>query len=281
MQEAQPNSARPLLGKTVMITRARAQAAGLARKIEDLGGAVIECATIRIDPPESYDALDAAIEHIHDYDWLIFTSVNGVEQFLARAERFHRTAGDLNGIRLAAIGPETAGRLKSAGISDCLIPHRFRAEGLLDALGPESVRNKKVLIPRAAKARDILPETLRDWGADVNVVDAYRTGAPSADTAEVKNLLRRRRVDVITFTSSSTVTNFAGLLPGEKLRDILAGVAIACIGPITQQTVEELGGHVDVVAEEFTIDGLIRALVDYFAPSGAAGATVRAERFKR
>ena len=270
-KEAPLNTSTPLLGKNVMITRARAQAGNLARRIEELGGSVIECATIQIEPPKSYAALDAAIETIREYDWLIFTSINGVEQFLARAERLNRSAADLKTIQVAAIGPETASRLKSAGINDCLVPRQYRAESLLELLAAESMRGKKVLIPRAAKARDILPESLKEWGAEVNVVEAYRTVAPPVDGSALKKLFRQGRVDVITFTSSSTVANFAGLFSGERLADVLDGVTVACIGPITQATVEELGGHADVVALEFTIDGLVCALVEFFARSAGNG----------
>jgi uroporphyrinogen III methyltransferase/synthase len=255
----------PLRGINVMITRARPQAGGLARRIEDLGGAVIECATIEIEPPESYAPLDSAIEKIDAYHWLIFTSVNGVEQFLARAELLGRSVAGLKGIRIAAIGPETAGRLKSAGVRDCLVPGQYRAEGLLELLAPESWRNKRVLVPRAARARDILPITLREWGAAVDVVEAYRTVAPPADRQIIKALFREGKVDFITFTSSSTVANFAGLFPGEPLGDVLGQASVACIGPITEQTVKDLGGRADVVASEFTIDGLVRAIVDHVA----------------
>jgi uroporphyrinogen III methyltransferase/synthase len=248
-----------------MVTRAQSQADGLVRKIEELGGTVIQCATIRIEPPESYAELDSAIQMLGTYDWLIFTSVNGVEHFLARAERLNRSAADLQGVEIAAIGPGTASRLQSAGIGDCLVPHQYRAEGLLDALKPESVRGKRILIPRAAKARDILPETLAAWGAEVKVVEAYRTVAPPLDVSALRALFRHKSVDAITFTSSSTVTNFARLFSGETMADVLDGVAVACIGPITQATLEELGGHADVVAPEFTIDGLVQALVDFFA----------------
>jgi uroporphyrinogen III methyltransferase / synthase len=272
-KEVPLNTSTPLFGKNVMITRARAQAGSLVRRIEELGGSVIECATIQIEPPESYAALDAAIATIREYDWLIFTSINGVEQFLARAERLKLAPADVDAIRIAAIGPETASRLKSAGISDCLVPRQYRAEGLLELLAAGSMRGKKVLIPRAAKARDILPETLKEWGAEVNVVEAYRTVAPPVDGSALKKLFREGRVDVITFTSSSTVANFAGFFSGERLADVLDGVTIACIGPITRATVEELGGHADVVALEFTIDGLVCALVEFFARSAGNGVT--------
>ena len=258
------DSGRPLLGKRIMVTRARPQAAFLAHKLEALGAEVLEFPTIEVQPPEDYAALDGAIENLRRYHWLIFTSVNGVEQFLARARHLHKSVTESKTLRFAAIGPETAKRLEAAGIHDCLVPKRYQAEGILEMLTPESMRNKKVLIPRAAKARDLLPETLRQWGAEVDVVEAYRTVAPKEGLSQVKLLLSGHKIDVITFTSSSTVANFARLFDGQSLPELLAGVVVACIGEITKQTVEELGGRADIVAAESTIDGLIRAIVAYF-----------------
>ena len=266
---------RPLAGKRIVVTRARAQAGGLAGRIEELGGEVIEFPTIEIQPPESFAALDAAIARIADYDWLIFTSVNGVEQFLARFEHSGKSSAEFQSKRVAAIGPPTAKRLESAGIHSCLVPEQFQAEGVLDALKPEELRGKRVLIPRAAKAREILPETLRQWGAVVDVVEAYRTVIPTLDASRLRGLLQEAAVDMVTFTSSSTVANFVKLFRGEKLSDILHGTAIACIGPITEATVRELGGKADLVSAEFTIPGLVRALVEFFERGAAAGARPR------
>ena len=266
---------RPLAGRRIVVTRARAQAGGVAGRIEELGGEVIEFPTIEIQPPESFAALDAAIARIADYDWLIFTSVNGVEQFLVRFELSGKSLAEFQSKRVAAVGPPTAKRLEAAGIGSCLVPEQFQAEGVLDALKPEELRGKHVLIPRAAKAREILPETLRQWGAVVDVVEAYRTVIPTADIVGLGNLLRERKVDMVTFTSSSTVANFVKLFRGEKLSDILRGTAIGCIGPITEATVRELGGKADLVSTEFTIPGLVRAMVEFFERGAAAGARPR------
>ncbi|MGE5301917.1 MAG: uroporphyrinogen-III synthase [Alphaproteobacteria bacterium] len=257
-------SARPLLGKRIMITRARPQAAALAHKLQALGAEVVEFPTIEMQPPEDYAALDVAIKNLQSYDWLIFTSVNGVEQFLTRARDLDKTVAESKRMRFAAIGPETAKRLEAAGIPNCLVPKRYQAEGILEMLTPESMRNKKVLIPRAAKARDILPDTLRQWGAEVDVVEAYRTVVPTEGMSEVEMLLSGHKVDVITFTSSSTVANFARLFKGQSVPEVLTGVAVACIGEITKQTVEDLGGRAEIVATESTIDGLVHAIVEYF-----------------
>jgi uroporphyrinogen III methyltransferase/synthase len=258
-------SARSLVGKRIMITRARAQAAPLARKLEELGAEVIEFPTIEMQPPADYAPLDAAIRNLSIYDWVIFTSVNGVDYFVARARELGQSITAAIASRFAAIGPETAKKLEAAGIRDCMVPKRYQAEGILEMLDPESMRGKKVLIPRAAKARDILPETLRQWDAQVDVVEAYRTVLPEQGVSELRKKLSAHGADMVTFTSSSTVTNFARLLQTQNLKEALAGVAVACIGEITKQTVEELGGHADIVAAESTIEGLVRAIIEYCA----------------
>ena len=146
-----------------------------------------------------------------------------------------------------------------------MVPERYQAEGILESLNSDEMRGKNVLIPRAAKARDVLPETLRQWGAGVDVVEAYRTSAPAFDPREVRQRLERGDVDMVTFTSSSTVSNFVQLCGGGSLDSIVRGVAIASIGPITGKTIEELGGAVTVLARESTIDGLVDAMIEYFS----------------
>ena len=259
------NSAHPLTGKRIVVTRARSQASSLVQRLGDLGGEVIEFPTIEIQPPESYSALDEAIKKISHYDWLIFTSVNGVEEFFRRFKLLDKSSIELKAIEVAAIGPETADRLQAAGVPCRLVPKQYQAEGLLELLTPQQMLGKRVLIPCAAKARDVLPKTLREWGAQVDMVEAYRTVAPAVDISALMHSIQRREIDMVTFTSSSTVTHFARLLEGRSLAETLAGIAVACIGPITRQTVVELGGQTDVVAEEFTIPGLVRAIAKYFA----------------
>jgi uroporphyrinogen III methyltransferase / synthase len=254
---------KPLSGRRIVVTRARAQAESLARRIEELGGEVIEFPAIEICPPESFAAFDDAVAKIENYDWLIFTSVNSIEPFFARLKQKGKTLASLAALKVGAIGPETAKRLEEFGIHAGLVPERYQAEGILDAVEPETMRGKRVLIPRAAEAREILPETLRGWGASVDVVVAYRTVLPAIDVAPLAKLLRERKIDVVTFTSSSTVRNFARLFGDKTLREITTGSTIACIGPITARTVEQLGRHPDIIAEEFTIPGMMRAIVEY------------------
>jgi len=231
---------------------------------------VIELPTIEIQPPESFARLDAAVKEIERYDWLIFTSVNSVAPFLARLRAGDKSTASIASIKVGAIGPETAKRLESAGITASLVPERYQAEGILDAVKPEAMRGKRVLIPRAAEAREILPQTLRQWGATVDVVVAYRTALPNIDVGPVAELLRRRRIDVITFTSSSTVKNFVALFGGKTVTEIAGESVIACIGPITARTTEEMGGRPEIVAKEFTTAGLTRAIIAYFRPKSAA-----------
>jgi uroporphyrinogen III methyltransferase / synthase len=254
-----------LMGKRIVVTRARRQAKPLVQAIEALGGQVIEFPTIEIRPPESYEPLDGAIERIKTYDWLIFTSANGVERFLARFEKLEKNLADLGGIEIAAIGPETAKRLEAAGIPAGLVPRRYQAEGILETLAGKTLQGKRVLIPRAAKARDILPDTLRQHGAHVDVVMAYQTVIPQIDVPALCGVLSAGGIDMITFTSSSTASNFAVMLSGQDLPRLLAKIAIACIGPITKKTVEDLGLRADVVAAEFTVLGLVSAIAEYFS----------------
>jgi uroporphyrinogen III methyltransferase / synthase len=263
--EKRSASSDVLRGKRILITRARTQALTLVQGIEALGGDVVEFPTIEIRPPTSYGPLDEAIQQIKSYDWLIFTSVNGVERFLGRFEKLEKSLANLAGIKIAAIGPETAKSLEAAGIPPGLVPQRYQAEGILETLAGETLRGKKVLIPRAAKARDILPETLRRQGAQVDVVVAYQTVLPQVDVPALCRVLSEGGIDMVTFTSSSTASNFAVMLSGQDLPRILARIAIACIGPITKKTVEDLGLRADVVAAEFTIPGLVSAIADYFS----------------
>ena len=264
-QTAHEGTGKAFSGKRIVVTRARAQAESLARRIEEEGGEVIEFPTIEIQLPDDFAAFDGALAKIETYDWLIFTSVNSVEPFLSRLKRQGKSIAALQVMRIGAIGPETAKRLEESGLRTALVPSRYQAEGILDAVAPESVRGKRVLIPRAAEAREILPQTLRERGATVDVVVAYRTVLPAVDPAPLAQRFQRSEIAAVTFTSSSTVRNFVRLFGDATLNSIVGACAVACIGPITARTVEELGGSPNIVAEEFTIPGLVRAMAEYFA----------------
>jgi uroporphyrinogen III methyltransferase / synthase len=264
-------SGKPLSGRTVMITRARAQAAEFAAALEGFGARVVACPTIEIVAPESYALLDEAIENLFGYDWIIFTSANGVEYFLRRLEAAGKDACELDSLRVCAIGDATAERLVSAHVHVDVVPQKFQAEGVFAALenyvgGREQFKNLNFLLPRAAVARDFLPRALEEAGARVDVVPAYRTVRPeTTDRARVEAMLVGGGVDCVTFTSSSTVHNFAQLFDTRDLRPLLTGVRVACIGEITSATAAEYGLRTDIQPTEFTAPALARAIAEFFS----------------
>lgn len=242
----------PLFGKRVVVTRAAEQAGSLTSLLHQLGADVVELPTIEIQPASDYAALDAAIARIPEYDWLIFTSVNGVRFFL---DRLDASKADLRSIRgkLCAIGPATRDALECFHLKVDIMAEEYVAEGLLKTLGRFDFSNTKVLIARAAVARDILPQELRQRGAQVDVVEAYRTVAPG-DLAEQARKVLEAKPDWITFTSSSTASNLIAACGAEVLR----GVRVASIGPVTTATLRSAGVEVTAEANPHTI----RALVD-------------------
>ncbi|MDT5296054.1 MAG: uroporphyrinogen methyltransferase / synthase [Acidobacteriota bacterium] len=264
-------SAKPLGGRTVMITRAREQAAEFASALEAFGARVIACPTIEIVPPESYAQLDEAIDNLFGYDWLILTSTNAVEHFLARLEAVEKDVSELDGLRVCAIGEATAERLVAAHVHVDVVPEQSRAEGVFAALenylgGREHFEELNVLMPRAAVARDFLPRALEGVGARVDVVAAYRTVRPeTTDRARTEALLVGGGVDCVTFTSSSTVHNFAQLFDTRDLRSLLAGVRVACIGGVTAQTAAEYGLRAEIVPAESNARALACAVAEFYA----------------
>jgi uroporphyrinogen III methyltransferase/synthase len=263
--------AQPLAGRTVVITRALAQADDFAAELQKYGAEVVLCPTIEISEPDSYERLDEAIDHLYGYDWLVFTSVNGVDYFFQRLKARERNISDIDELRVCAIGEATAERLHDLHIHVDVIPEEFKAEGVFEALksfvgGADGLKNLNVLIPRASVARDYLPRALEESGARVDVVPAYRTSVPAnLDRGRVAAMLSGG-TDCIAFTSSSTVRNLAKLFDTQDLREALAGVVIACIGDITATTAAEYGLTVEIQPEQFTIPALARAIADYFTP---------------
>ena len=252
---------RPLLGKHILVTRARAQASALTEKLTALGAACVETPVIRIVPPaDGYAALDAAIEELHTYHWLIFTSVNGVEHFFARLHHAGRDTRALGYAKVAAIGSATAKALHSYGIDADLVPEEFRAEAVVEALKPILPPRARILLPRAQEARDVLPESLRAHGATVDVTPAYETVPELSGGEELAERLRNGEIDFVTFTSSSTVKNLV-----HQLGNItpLQQVKIACIGPVTAETARSFALEPDIIAENYTIDGLVDAIREY------------------
>jgi len=242
---------RPLFGKRILVTRARAQASKLSRALQDLGAAVVECPTIRIAAPsDDFKLLDAAIKNLRGFDWTVFTSANGVEQFFARLRLHGLDARALN--QIAAIGSATAEKLSSCGIIADVVPKNFVAESLAASL-KDFVGGKKVLLARAEVARDILPDMLKTFGADVTIAPAYRTLAETPAQIDFDSL------DLITLTSSSTVKNFVAAYGVKPLQKIPS----AAIGTITAQTLASFDIPAAVVAKEFTIDGLVDAVKNF------------------
>ena len=262
---------RTLAGRNIIITRALAQAGDFARALEQLGAKVIFCPAIEIVDPESFAALDEAIDHLYGYDWIIFTSVNGVDYFLRRLRARQRHVSDLDDLRVCVIGEATAQKLRDFQIHVDVIPEEFRAEGVFAALekflgGRAALAGLSFLIPRAAVARSYLPDALEEAGARADVVAAYRTVPPqNPDLGRINALLSGGGIDCIAFTSSSTVTNFAQLFDARDLSELLKGVAIACIGDITAKTAAEHGLATNIMPTEFTIPALAGAIASHFA----------------
>jgi uroporphyrinogen III methyltransferase/synthase len=258
---------RPLLGRRIVVTRPRAQSSELAMQLEELGAEVELFPTIEIVPAPDPAALDGAVLAAATYDWIIFTSVNGVRVFFERLGALGCDVRDLATARIAAIGPETAAELTRRLVRPAIVPAEYRAEGLLAALGASEVRGRRVLLPRAAGARVVLPETLRAHGAHVDEVIAYAAVAPpGADVEGLRAALAAGAIDAITFTSSSTVRNFAALVGADAVAAMAQGARplVACIGPVTAETARELGMRVDVMPRDYTVPSLVQGLVARF-----------------
>lgn len=252
---------RPLAGRTIVVTRPEGQAESLVRPLEDRGARAVVFPTIEIVPPADPAPLRRAAREAASYHWLAFTSVNGVRAFGRALEEEGVDAGELaDGPRVCAIGPATGEALEELGLPPGLIPEEFVAEAVVEALdAEEDLDGKRILLPRSALAREALPEGLRRLGARVDVVEAYRAVPGREDADELRELLGAGRVDMITFTASSTVRNFERIVGTD-----VGGARIAAIGPITAGTARELGYEVDVVAREYTIPGLVEACVRHF-----------------
>lgn len=259
--------ALPLAGKRILITRAREQASSFAQVLEAAGAEVVEFPTITFAPPESWAPLDTAIELLREYQWVIFTSANGVRFFWERLQRAGRDVRDLFGITVCAIGPATAASLQSLGVRADIVPSEFKAEALVEAVaaavGAEGLHGSRVLLMRAAEAREVIPEELTRRGAQVDVVPAYRTVKSAQDPEELRAMLRDGKIHAVTFTSSSTVRHFLDLV-GEEMGELLKGVAVASIGPITAETAARHGIASHIMPENYTVPALADALVKHF-----------------
>lgn len=259
----------PLSGLRVLVGRARHQAGALSSGLRELGAQVIEIPFIEIRRPRSYKPLDAALKNLPSYDWLILTSVNGVEAVWQRLKRLHLTKKNLKHLKVAAIGPATKKAIEKRGVHVHVVPEEYVAESVVQSLR-ERVAGKRILLARAKVARDVIPRELRKLGAQVEVVEAYETVTPQSSRKRLRAVLKdaKCRPDVITFTSSSTVRNFVALLGsktkhGRDARSYIGDARLASIGPVTSSTLRELGLPVDIEAKEFTIPALVKAIAAF------------------
>jgi uroporphyrinogen III methyltransferase/synthase len=259
----------PLADRTVVVTRAATQSADFIAALENYGATVIACPTIEIADPVSYGQLDEAIDHLYGYDWIIFTSANGVDFFLRRLEHANKTVAELDELRVCAIGDATADKLHDAKVHIDVIPSEGKAEGVFQALkefvgGVENVQGLNVLLPRAAVGRDYLPNALQKAGARVDVVTAYRTLVPEdLDRGRLSAMLAGT-ADCIAFTSPSTVKNLALLFDTHDLSKTLTGIEVACIGSVTAETASEYGLLVDIQPERSTVAALAKAIANFY-----------------
>ena len=255
---------KPLFGQRIIVTRARHQASELSQAIEALGGEAWEFPTIDIAPPSDSSFLINALNHLKEFQWLIFTSVNGVEAFFAELKRQERDVRDLIGIEIVAIGPATKIAIEQRGLRVAYVPEEFRAEKIVEGLSNRISAGQKVLLARAEEARDVLPVSLKAMGADVWDVPVYKTVIGGANRRELKSLLQDKAVHSVTFTSSSTVRNFMTLIDGDV--SLLDNVSLYSIGPITSATAQELGLTIFKEASQYTISGLVETLLEGIKP---------------
>lgn len=254
---------KPLFGKGIVITRPEDQAGEFAALLQEEGARVIRFPAIEIAPPESWEGLDRAIERIESYHWVIFTSANGVRFFFSRLRERGRDVRDLKGLRICTIGPATARAVEERGLRVDIIPEEYISEGILAAFKGRDLRGKKILLPRAEVARDVLPEGLEKLGASVEAVTAYRTIRSAYRKSDLQPLIEEGKVDVITFTSPSTVMHFREIM-GKDFR-LPEKVKIACLGPVTAAAAKKHGYSVDILQARYTIPGMVEAIGDYFA----------------
>ena len=258
---------RPLFGRRIIVTRTREQASDLVAQLEEHGAECLEYSTIHIEPVDDYRVVDQAIGEIATYQWLLFTSLNAVSHFFQRLTALGYDSRHLAGTKIAAVGKATAEALSAYGLKADLLPEKFTGEGLAEALVRTEVRGNRILLPRALQASDILPEMLTDAGAEVTIAPVYRNVPPQGPKDELRDQLLAGTIDLVTFTSSSTVTNFLAMVDAkdtDELHQLLDQVTIAAIGPITAETIREHGLQVDIQPQRYTISDLVQAIVTHY-----------------
>jgi uroporphyrinogen III methyltransferase / synthase len=258
-----------LAGRRVLVTRARLESDELVSKLESWDVRVLHCPTIEIAEPASYGPLDRAIENLSHYDWIIFTSKNGVGAFIARLKQLGKDVSIVD-CKILAVGSSTAAALERAGLKATLVPEQFRAEGALVGLkayyGDDSLlRGRRFLFPRAAQGRELLVVELERLGAQVDLIEAYRTQSPDGARAQLLEISAGGSIDAVVFTSPSTILNMAELLSPEPLSGFLKGSAVACIGPITAAAARDCGLEPEICPQESTAAALALAIKEYFS----------------
>ncbi|MCF8039377.1 MAG: uroporphyrinogen-III synthase, partial [Desulfohalobiaceae bacterium] len=252
---------RPLLGKGVVVTRAREQASSLLKILQDLGACCYQFPTIAIEALEDHSGLHRAFQNLSSYDWLIFTSVNGVKVFWKELNGQGLDSRALGGCAVAAIGPATAGALRERGVEPDFVPDKYVAEHVVQGLVQRGISRARILLPRAEKAREVLPEALAAAGAGVEVLPVYRTRPAEESGEKILQAIRAGKVHFITFTSSSTVENFFRLVSAEDLSlYVPEQVKLACIGPVTAGTLQRYGFQADLQPEDYTVSSLAGCL---------------------
>lgn len=253
---------KPLFDKVIVITRPKEQAEELAELLRSHGAKIVFFPTIEIAPTEQIQDLDRAIGKIKTYQWIIFTSVNGVKFFFKRFKERGKDIKDLKKLGICSIGPATAGAIKERGIQVDLMPESFIAEGVVSAFQDMEISGLRILLPRAEIARDVIPEGLAKLGAQVDVVTIYSAVSSGLHKSQLEGFIENGDIDVITFTSPSTLKNFMKIMGEDFI--LPSNIRVACIGPVTAEAAENAGLKTDIVGEPYTISGLVKGLIDYF-----------------
>ena len=252
-----------------MVTRPEDQAQELVDLLLILGAQPVEAPTIRIVPPKDGTPLEECCELANTFDWIVFTSVNGVDSFMRNLCHRSRDVKKLKGVRLCAVGPATAARLTKHGLQVDLVPQEHRAEAIVVEMRKcDTLSGRRILLPRADLAREVLPKELRSSGAEVVEVVAYRTvlaGFDNKKGPDIYRMLLEQQIDVVTFTSASTVRNFVEILGAEPAADLLNTTAVAAIGPVTSEAARKLNIRTSIMPTTYTVPALVDAIVSYFA----------------
>jgi uroporphyrinogen III methyltransferase/synthase len=255
---------RPLSGRRIIVTRAADQASEFSTMLTDQGATVLECPTIKLIEPASWSDLDSALENISHFSWLLLTSTNSVQFFFSRLRTLGLDTRSLGSCKVCVVGPKTAEAISAYGIQPDLVPADYKAEGIVSEFSQIDINGRHILYPRVDRARDIIPKELELMGAHITSPIIYRNVLPERLCPETILALEKRSIDCITFTSSSTVQNMAELLGGDLLINMLKGVAVASIGPVTSKSCRELGLKVDIEPPEYTLSSLSMAIQSFF-----------------